>query len=192
MISFADRGQLQRRTLENLAHTDWPGDAVHIHVGSRGGEDLRERKTRCAYEALERSLERDADYVLFLEDDLEFNQHLVHNLRHWAPLRHCLLTLAGLYNPRVRELACDIVNHARIVDPESILESQAFLISRPTVKHLVRHWNRLDGRHDVRMPRLASRLKSPVYYHAPSLVQPMCGSDEASRLAIDFDPAWRA
>jgi ADP-heptose:LPS heptosyltransferase len=192
MISFAGRDELRRRTLENLASTDWLDGAVQIQLEPRDGEDAPERKTRCAYEALKRSLERDADYVLLLEDDLEFNRHLNHNLRHWVPLRDRLLTLAGLYNPRVRELACDMENNARIVDPESIFESQAFIISRPAVKHLVRHWNRVDGRHDVRIPRLASRLKSPVYYHAPSLVQPIRGSDDALRPAIDFDPAWRA
>src|SRR6185503_14676484 len=125
----------------------------------------------CARLALRKGLERGADFWLFLEDDLDFNRHLYHNLCQWRPVRTRTVTLAGLYNPNLRELACDIKHDARIVSPTAVFGSQAFLISKETAIYIVRHWHRVDGGQDIKMSRLAGRLNRPIYYHAPSLVQ---------------------
>ena len=105
------------------------------------------------------------------------------------------LGLASLYNPGLRELACDIRNHARIVAPKSVFGSQAFLISRNTVEYVVRHWNEVQGMQDIKISRLAGRLKTPIFYHAPSLVQ-HTGAQSVwgakFHQAADFDPTWRA
>ncbi len=111
------------------------------------------------------------NYILFLEDDLDFNRHIRHNLHNWGPVKNKTVTLASLYNPRVRELACDLRNNARIVEPHSVFGSQAFLISRPTVEYLLRHWKKVDGMQDIKISRLAGLLRNPIFYHAPSLVQ---------------------
>jgi hypothetical protein len=158
-------------------------------------KDPQQRQTRTAFLALQKSLETDADYVLFLEDDLDFNRHLWHNLQHWAPLRERQLTLAGLYNPNLPEAACDVRNHFIIVQPECIYGSQAFVISRRTVEHFLEHWNEIEGMQDIKMSRLAGRLGRPIYYHAPSLVQhlgaeSLCGG--FFHQAPDFDPDWKA
>jgi hypothetical protein len=104
------------------------------------------------------------------------------------------VTLAGLYNPRAQEMACDIANNARLMDPRGTVVGGALVISRRTLEHVVRHWHRINGPHSFRLARLAGRLQQPLYYHAPSLAQPLSSPlpEMSSRPAIDFNPGWRA
>jgi hypothetical protein len=195
MISCAERIEVRQQTLARLARTDWGEAPVHVQIDVGEGENHRRRQTHCAYLALKQSLQRAADYVLFLEDDLDFNRHLRHNLHRWNPVKSGTLTLASLYNPTLREEACDTRNNARIVSPKSVFGSQAFLISRDTVAHMVRHWNEVAGMQDIKISRLAGRLRNPIFYHAPSLVQHVGTKSVwggSFHQAIDFDPAWRA
>jgi Mannosyltransferase putative/Glycosyltransferase family 9 (heptosyltransferase) len=195
MISCAQRARLRCQTLDRLAKTDWGQEPPHLEIDPGDGDDYRKRQTHCAYLALKRCLERPADYLFFLEDDLDFNQHLRHNLEHWELLRSGGVTLASLYNPRVPDLACDIKNRARVVHPQSVFGSQALLISRGIVAHLVEHWEEVKGMQDIRIAKLAGRLRNPVFYHSPSLVQhtgrrSLWGGK--FHQAADFDPCWKA
>jgi hypothetical protein len=151
--------------------------------------------TKTALCALQWSLDARADYVLFLEDDLAFNRHLHHNLERWKPLRNGDVTLAGLYNPNLRESAYDLQNQAVIVAPHSVFGSQAFVISRAAVAHVVRHWQQVEGMQDIKISRLAGRLKYPVLYHCPSLIQHVGKSSVWGGVfhqARDFDAKWKA
>jgi hypothetical protein len=68
------------------------------------------------------AVQTDAEYVLFLEDDLEFNRHIRHNLQRWEPLKNRQATLAGLYNPNLPLLACgSLPGHAGAGVPPSII-----------------------------------------------------------------------
>ncbi len=195
MISCAERAELRQQTLDNLAKTDWGGAPLHVQIDDSGEADHRRRQVDCAYLALKKSLERAADYVLFLEDDLEFNRHIRHNLQHWEPVGAETVTLASLYNPGVREVVCDLGNNARIVHSHSVYGSQAFLISRRTVEYVVRHWNKVEGMQDIKISRLAGRLRNPILYHAPSLVQHVGQRSVwggAFHQAMDFVPDWIA
>ena len=151
----------------------------------------RSPPTRAARERLDDA----ADYILFLEDDLDFNRHLRHNLSQWPPLRDGRLTLGSIYNPALRDEAWDARSNARIVDPKTAYGSQAFVLSKDTAAHIVRRWCEVRGLQDLRMLRLAGRLGKPVYYHAPSLVQHVGlrstwgGGFHESH---DFDPEWKA
>lgn len=194
MISCQDRNELRRQTLANLASTDWPDLPLQVQMDIGEGEDRRQRQTECAFQALQSSL-RNADYVLFLEDDLEFNRHLRHNLHRWRPFRERSVTVASLYNPGVREIACDKHKRARIVAPDSVFGSQALLISRQGLQHIIAHWRRVPGMQDIKISRLAGRLRVPILYHAPSLIQHVGKvSTWAGRFhqAPDFDPDWKA
>jgi hypothetical protein len=181
--------------MESLARTDWGEDPVHLQMDIGEGDDRRRRQMDCAHEALKRGVAFGTDYVLFLEDDLEFNVHLRHNLLNWEPLVKKSVTLASLYNPGVRDLAWDARNNARIVGPKDIFGSQAFLISKRAVDYLVRFWRRVEGGQDIKISRLAGRLGHPIYYHAPSLVQHI-GTRSVwggkFHQASDYDPEWRA
>lgn len=193
MISCNERDDLRRQTLANLGRTDWGNVPPLIQMDARADADHRRRQTNCALLALKRSLEHPADYVLFLEDDLDFNRHIRHNLESWQPLRTRMATLASLYNPGLRHLACDLKNRARLVRPASVFGSQAFLLSRPTVAYIIRNWNRVQGMQDIRISRLAGRLKTPILYHAPSLVQHIGKTSvwgAGFHQAMDFDRNW--
>ena len=48
-------------------------------------ERPQERQERTARRLLERAAADGTGYVLFLEDDLDFNRHLRHNLDHCGP-----------------------------------------------------------------------------------------------------------
>ncbi|MDB6109526.1 MAG: ADP-heptose:LPS heptosyltransferase-like protein [Pedosphaera sp.] len=195
MIWSAKQDALRLNTLANFAKTDWDGPPLQIRIEDGEAAGLRQRRAQGAFLALKRSLECQDDFTLLLEDQLDFNRHLRHNLHHWRLMKTGAVTFASLYNPRVRERACDLRNNARIVEPEFAFGNQAFLIARSAVEYLVRHWDKAPGGPDTRITHLAGRLRSPIFYHAPSLVQHIGPASEAGRSfhqAMDFDPAWRA
>jgi ADP-heptose:LPS heptosyltransferase len=195
MISCPERTDVLRKTLKNLARTDWGTASVHVQMDAETGEDHQDRQMKTALRALQWSLDASADYVLFLEDDLAFNRHLRHNLERWKPLRNGDFALAGLYNPNLRESAYDLQNEAVVVAPDSVFGSQAFVISKAAVSHVVRRWNQVEGMQDIKISRLAGRLKYPVLYHCPSLIQHVGKSSVWGGVfhqARDFDAFWKA
>jgi hypothetical protein len=195
MISCRERDRVRRQTLENLAKTDWGDVPLQIHCDTPQLGDPGQRQVRSSFLALKKSLEFKADYILFLEDDLDFNRHIRHNLGTWGPLKRGAVALASLYNPRVLERACDLKSNSRIVDAKSAFGSQALLLSKGTVEYIVRRWNDVPGFQDIRMTRLVGRLGSPILYHAPSLVQHIGTRSTwggGFHRAPDFDPVWKA
>src|SRR5207237_10599 len=123
------------------------------------------------------------------------NRHLRHNLHRWSPVKAGAVTVASLYNPRIREMTCDTRHNLRVVHPHSVFGSQAFLISKTTVKFLLRNWAEGWAGQDLKMARLAGRLKKPLFYHAPSLVQHVGRNSVWGgpfHQARDFDPDWKA
>jgi hypothetical protein len=195
MISCGERDKLRRRTLENLGRTDWGDMPLNIHLDTPADGTPEQRQVRSSYLALQKSLAYPADYILFLEDDLDFNRHIRHNLSHWDPIRRGLVTLAGLYNPQLTVRACDLRSSARVIDPNSAFGSQALLLSRETVAYVVRRWDDVLGLQDTKISRLVGRLGKPVFYHAPSLVQHIGARSTwggGFHQAFDFDPTWKA
>lgn len=195
MISCRERDQLRRRTLKNLARTDWGDMPLHIHFDSTKDGTFLERQTKSSFLALRKSLDYRADYILFLEDDLDFNRHIRHNLACWDLLRRTDVTVAGLYNPRLREKALDVRGNTRIVDPGAAYGSQALLLAKDTVEYVVRRRDAVPGLQDLRIFQLAGRLGSPLLYHAPSLVQHIGVKSTwggGFHRAFDFDPSWKA
>ncbi len=196
MISSPGRKDLRKRTIHNLTQTDWGDAPLHVRYFDDSSEDdFQKRQTSCLYLALKQSLEFEADYVLLLSDALDFNRHIRRNLQRWSPVKTRNAALASLYNPQVRELACDLRNNARIVAPRSVNGSLAFVMSKEMIGHLVHRWHRVAGGHEIKIPRLAGQLRIPVFYHAPSLVQHIgLPSDLNGRYhrAMDFDRAWVA
>jgi hypothetical protein len=86
MISCAGRKQWREQTLANFARTDWGDSPFHLHIDDSDENGFPPRRIQCTYRAFQESLKRDADYVLLLEDDLDFNRHIQHNLNRWNPL----------------------------------------------------------------------------------------------------------
>lgn len=196
MISFEESKRCRRQSLQNLDATDWARGVVHVQIEkSRDNHNCEQRLADCAYLALKESLRRNADYILLLEDAVEFNLHIRHNLEQWSFLKSGLIAVAGLCNPGVRELACDIQNNARIVDSDRHFESAAFLFSREAVVHLVTHWKEVNGTWHNKIAYLASEFKKRILFHVPSLVQRIVREPAQGRVlkpAVDFDFNWKA
>jgi len=133
--------------------------------------------------------------LLLLEDDLEFNRHLIHNLQHWPRLRARQITMATLYNPRFREVGWDIPPTAFAVDARHFMGTQAILLSREAAEYFLEHWFEAPIPLDLKFGFLAAQLKWPIFCHNPSLVQhrgmqSVWGGKFHS--APDFDPDWKA
>jgi hypothetical protein len=196
MISCQARDVLREQTLKSLAQTDWGDASVLVEIDDGIGDDPRERQTRTALRLLQRFLgQRKDEYLLFLEDDLSFNRHLRFNLNAWPFLRSRSITLASLFNPGLVEDACDLNNRAYLLRPGRVFGSQAYLLSRRAVRFFIEHWTEVEGMQDIKMSRLVGRMKQPIWYHSPSLVQHI-GRESTwgggFHSAADFDADWKA
>jgi hypothetical protein len=193
MISCASRSKVRHRTLAALTRI-CPALHVHVELDRSQHEDPRERQTRATFLALAHMLKRtDADYILFLEDDVVFNQSFYDNLTQWPALQIKRFGLGSLYNPGVEALASDVQRNFIVANPESIYGSQAFLLSRTAAKYILRHWDEVIGMQDIRISRLAAQI-GPVLYHVPSLVQHIGKKSTwggGFHRAIDFDARWQ-
>jgi len=195
MMTCPERKQLCDQTIKNFAATDWNEGLAFVQMDNGENNNHHKRQMRTAWLALKHCLDLKSDYFLFFEDDLIFNKNLRYNLEQWMPLREQSITLAGLYNPGLHESACNIKENFMVINPNAIFGSQAFLISRATVQYLTHNWNRVQGLQDIKISRLAGRLKQPILYHAPSLVDHVGEKSVWGgwfHRAIDFDPLWRA
>lgn len=194
MISCRPRAAVRERTLAGLARTDWGRAPVHVIIDEERFDSADERIGHTAWRALRAALNEPADYVLFLEDDLEFNRHLRHNLDGWPPLVRREVALGTLYNPQPHELAADVASQARLADPGRWYGSQAMLLSRAFAEHLLAHWSEGPRIADLKFAHHAGRRKHPIFCHAPSLVQhvgwPSTWGGHAHQ-AVDFDRQWR-
>lgn len=195
ILSCPDREEVRRQTIENLRLTDW-GDEPEIEIDQTTFERRQERQEKTALALLRRAAAQSTGLILFLEDDLDFNRNLRHNLLHWYPLLKNPASghfFASLYNPNIRSLVRSPQNAFFVADPNSVYGSQAFVLSASTAAYITEHWADVIGMQDIKMSRLAARV-CPIYYHAPSLVQ------HTGRISVwggqfhaanDFDPEWR-
>jgi hypothetical protein len=195
LISTASQAASKKAALANLAKTDW--GEIPLCLEYESGEDAEhatDLRARCALVALGQCLDSSADYILFLEGNMHFNLHLRANLSAWNPVKMGTMSVASLFNPGVRELACDLPNNARIVHPNHAVNGRALLLSKNAAAHFVRRWNKLEGTLEHRLSRLTASLRNPVLYHSPSLVQIITPDPPIPKFmpAMDFIPRWRA
>jgi hypothetical protein len=197
VVTCDERRAALEETLANLRGTDWSAPP-HIQVDDGAAPDKLARIHATWIKVLEQVATGATDFALVLEDDLDFNVHLGHNLGAWAPLQGRdgnTPFFGSIYN------AADHPARWRpagqpffIARPRQVWGAQAVILSRLTAAYCLRHWAEEGGAADLRMPRLASRL-APVYVHTPSLVQHMGGSSTWGgpfHQAGDFDRDWRA
>lgn len=196
MLSCPEREAVRQQTLAALQATDWPAP-VYVEIDQSTFVRRQERQTQTALDLLQRALAACVDFILFLEDDLEFNQHLWHNLAHWLPLQQAPPGghfFGSLYNPNVRALERYPEQAYFIAEPRSVYGSQAFILALSTVRYLVAHWDEINGMQDIKMSRLAARVCS-IYYHTPSLVQHVGRKSVWGghyHVAPDFQAAWKS
>jgi hypothetical protein len=195
MISCPQRARTLRQTLKNLAATDWGDEPVQVRLDQDPSCPSNGSQRRNAFALLQQGLAVRADYILFLEDDLQFNQFIRHNLYSWQPLLNREITLASLFNPGFQPVACDVINHSLIVEPFQMFGSQALLLSKTAIRRILAHWEEIQEPVDLVMPRLIGQRGKPIYCHAPSLVQHRGRRSTFGHgffQAVDFDPRWKA
>jgi hypothetical protein len=195
MLSCRKREQMREQTLLRLRQTDWGDRPVAMHLDSRRFANRQDNYAYDAWVALQAGLQSNAEFILYMEDDSSFNRHLLHNLTNWWPVRQRHLTLGTLYNPGLRELACDVARNLAVLDPQRMFGSHAIMLSRSAVKFVVDHWKEEPLAIDLRVARLAARLGQPIYAHSPSLVQHLGRKSTwggGFHQAPDFDAAWKA
>jgi hypothetical protein len=196
MVSCPERADTRRQTLANLAATDWNA-GVALAIDDGDGPDRIARIDATCRRALALGAESDADVILLLEDDLDFNRHLRANILRWSRLVGVdALTpfFASLYNPGYRVQHTRPEGCFRVLAPRCCWGAQALLVSRALARHFLGHWSDEEGPPDLRMPRLAGRFV-PIYCHQPSLVQHIGRVSTwggFTHEAIDFDRDWSA
>lgn len=197
MLSCPAREAVRAATLRRLAATDWGTEAVVVLDDGRA-QRPQERQVQTSRRLLERVLADGCDLTLFLEDDLAFNRHLRHNLLSWQPLRALSERgghlMASLYDPGVAARAWDHDHAYSIAEPDLVYGSQAFLLARNNVIHVLAGWERVPGMQDIKISRLAAEVAA-IHYHRPSLVQHLPGASTWGGLehaARDFSTSWRA
>ncbi len=197
LLSCAARRPVRSDTLASLRASDWGAEAV-VALDQDRFVDPLPRVTETARAILVSAHARGAEMILVLEDDVDVNRHLRHNLERWSPVvshRRGDYFFATLYNPNIAPPATEAdPASAYPVDPEHVYGAQGFFFSRATARWLLDHWDEHIGAPDIRMPRLAARV-SPVWIHRPSLVQhrpvaSLWGGVEHA--AVDFSADWRA
>lgn len=194
LMSCPPRSVVRAATVASFARTDWQGGLEEVIDDETSGDRLR-GITRTWRRLMQRALECDADFYLMMEDDLELNVHIEHNLRRWAPLRGKAGNqpfFGSLYNPqRPFIIRRDALNYF-VADPNDFWGTQAIVVSRATVGYLLRFWD--DGAvADIMMSRLAARV-SAIYHHAPSLAQHTGNVSTwggIQHTAADYDPLFR-
>ena len=205
LLTCPQRAVLCAETLARWARTDWPV-APRVHLDSapeEGGEPWgspeRWHRLTDAFAGLLRAVlaepGAEEDWLLLLEDDLDFHPRLAAHVGAWAALRdeHC--RLASLFNSGVRPRAVpNLIPHAFAAAPDFYLGAQALLLRRGAAAEALRRWDALTGLQSQRLAKLLGR-EGPLWVHQPSLVQHVApDSSWGARVkrALDFDPAWEA
>ncbi len=128
MLSVPYRAYVRELTLSHLSRTDWSYvPTVHVEPGAPDG--LGDSLIAAYLAMLRAALEGEADLVLFLEDDLRFNQSIRHNLQNWIPLasmRRDKPVFASLVNPGVAVRERKYEGNYFVADPKCYYSSQAY------------------------------------------------------------------
>ena len=196
MVSCAERAEVRAQTLRNLAATDWDA-AVELAIDDEAETDRIARIAATWRKALVHAAQADADAVLVMEDDLDFNRHLRENVASWPPLagiNRGQPFFGSLYNPGLPAMHAWIEGRCAILSPEACWGAQTYVVSPALAGYLLSTWNEIGAEPDIRMPRLAGRLL-PIYCHRPSLVEHVGHVSTWGGIqhhAVDFDRDWRA
>lgn len=195
MASCRARDEVRGRTIENLYASGWTG-RLTVELDDARFPSPLERNTALVRRVLRRATEDAQPVFLFLEDDLDFNRHLLQNLAAWQPMRQVTSGrhfFASLYNPGVTFVQSFPNCGYAEASVASVFGSQALLIGKATAYYLLTCWGVESSTHsDIRVARLAARI-CPLLYHVPSLVQHL-GTESLwggpFHRAVDFDKDW--
>lgn len=204
LLTCAPRKQSCMDTLIRLAHTDWPVKPhVHVDEGTEDGSapwgtSGRARRLTGAFATMLRAVlsapGAEDEWLLFLEDDLDFHPQLAALVGSWEALQDTECVLASLFNPSIRaNPSFPATARAFAALPAAFLGAQALLIRRATAVAALEAWAGLSGMTSQRLAQVSGQYR-PLWIHQPSLVQHV--ADDSSwgtrvQRALDYDPAWK-
>lgn len=175
IITCDARHGVLNETLASLKATDWPFPVTIVndknYFSKEDYESIRkqERQTVASLAALKILAEQDADWFVFMEDDLIFNKHLLHNTLSWEPIVNKTLNLGVYY-------AAGNGFHANKhglnwygACPTGMYGSQFYIMSRECLEWAITHWHSIVGMQDIKILNL-SRGKTICVY-SPNMVQ---------------------
>jgi hypothetical protein len=191
------RDAVRNRTIAELSATDW-NDSPIVELDDPSIELPLERQLMLVLRILRRAVSEQAELILLLEDDLNFNKNLRYNIESWHPLEQFdrgQHFFGSLFNPGVTFHKVFPALAYGEASPQSVLGSQALLLSRATAQYMVTYWGVEAAAHaDVKLRSLAARV-CPLFFHVPSLIQHVGYRSSWGgpfRCATDFDGEWRS
>lgn len=198
ILTSPARRDLVVQTVGNLAASDLES-SPHLHVDLSTEGPSRTRIAMAYGEMLEVAASSTSDFVLLLEDQIQANRFLRHNLSHWRPVADGTLSLGSLVAPDVAHLPGYLPKsgdeHSFLAEGRTVLGAHSLILSHRFVSYAAAHWKDSGSTQSRRLLRLASEFGT-MAYHAPSLVYnpaidgPPEGHSHGS--AADFDLEWRA
>jgi len=169
LMTCPARAEVLDKTLTSFKATDWP-EEPRIITDTSTVADPKTRMTATALRLMQDALSETWDYLLFLEDDVEFNKYLHHNLTNWLPVRYNFVTLATLYSAASSGMLAGQNFFVRLASDHG--GSQALLLCRKLAEDVVASWNSFaDEMQDLRIGGTASRINPMIYVFSPNLVQ---------------------
>jgi ADP-heptose:LPS heptosyltransferase len=195
MISCPERDKIREKTLKALSRTDWGNTTVLVQKDTLRFRSKQKRQTHTSFLALSAAVKLPIDYLIFFEDDLIFNQHILHNLHSWRWLVDRAIEFGSLYNPWLSAQGLDAQHNASFIDLKTVYGSQAFILSKASVKRVIENWDEVEGMQDIKISRLAPKALDFAVYHTPSLVQHVGKKSVWGgrfHTASDFGASWRA
>ncbi|MBI3870887.1 MAG: hypothetical protein HY299_20345 [Verrucomicrobia bacterium] len=187
----------EHRTMQRDATLkEWQGSdarAIPVEVLTRATDPLDEEgaESEQVFSALTSFLERDAEYLLLLADDLEISSFFWSALRSWRPWIDRQFKLGSVYHPGTSERVCDVDRRADWIETDRIYSASALLVSKSVAALVVKRWAEVGGHWARRIALLCDQ--ELVAFHNPSLVQNagrgLCGF--RSHEAPSFVRSWR-
>src|SRR5579884_2264736 len=192
ILTCPERAGVLADTLTSFGATDWP-EAPRVIVDTSDDPSPKVRQTKNALKLLQEAIGQPWDYLLFLEDDLDFNRHLHHNLANWHPIRHGYARLATLYASASRGMFAGHNAFAYLAAQHG--GSQALLIHRAVVEEVLAGWDGFTTEmQDIRICGIASRTDPLIHVYNPNLVQHRAAKstwDGPATASPTYDPDFR-
>jgi hypothetical protein len=195
---------MAEETLARWNETDW-GAGPHIFMdaepeirGQEWGTAGRHARLSTIFRgALRKALAAggaEDDWLLFLQDDLEFHPRIGSLVESWPALEDIRCGVASLFNPSLQAFHLwGEMERAFAAQPGTFLGAQALLLRRWAAELAAAEWDTVPGMQSQRLARLLGML-GPIWVHRPSLVQHVAkDSSWGARInrALDYDPSFR-
>lgn len=181
IITCPQRAGVLSQTLISYSDADFSAKP-HIFVDAQNLPNRQDSGTVNALRALTEMLKLPWAWLLFAEDDVEFNRHIQHNLYNWLEPQRGEVICGRLYST---DTGSGLVSNSYAIGG-----SQGILLERNLVKKIVRDWNTQGGGQDLRIFRIAGR----VHVHQPNLVQHRSVQSTwggRPHFSVTFDYDWR-